>query len=268
MPTSNTIVTSVKDEVIKLAQSQVGYKEGPKENQTKYSQYFDTPVSKNGPYPYFNGKKQYVAWCAIFINWLFVMVLRPILGSPDKVRQWLGEPKPADNCAAGCPYFWQYLKAKKWQVDKKAGQPGDIIFFNAKCTHVGIIEKVDANKYYTIEGNKNNAVTRCTYSRTSASIYGIMRPDYASVDPKVSATPAPEPKPEPKPEVKPTPAPTYKKYKVSAKSGLNVRRGPAKSYGIIKTLSYGSTVTVYETKKGWGRIGSSQWCSTTYLKKA
>lgn len=266
-----TTNTTIKEKVIALAQSQIGYKETGT-NHTKYAQYFDTPKSKGGPYPWFNGKKQGAAWCAIFVCWLFVMVLRDNLKwTTDAVRVWLGCPKnPADNCAAGCPWFFKYLKGKKWQVDKKAGLPGDIIFFNSSCSHVGIIEKVDANKYYTIEGNKGNMVKRCSYSRGSSSIYGIMRPDYDSIEPKPEPTPeptpTPTPAPEPTPKPTPIPKPTSKKYKVTAKHGLNVRRGPGLGYKVVKCLSYGTVVTVYEKKNGWGRIGTSQWCSMTYLK--
>lgn len=59
---------------------------------------------------------------------------------------------------------------------------------------------------------------------------------------------------------------TGKKYKVIAERGLNVRKGPGKNYGVLYVLSYGSTVTVYETRSGWGKIGDGKWVSMTYLK--
>lgn len=60
-----------------------------------------------------------------------------------------------------------------------------------------------------------------------------------------------------------------KKYIVTA-SKLNVRKGPGTNYSVIKTLKYGTTVTVYETKNGFGRISqnSSEWVSVNYLTKA
>lgn len=343
MPTSSVKAEStVRTRIVAMAQSQVGYKETGN-NHTKYAQYFDTPKSKGGPYMWFNGKKQNTAWCAIFVNWVEVMVLEPeeYLGSPDAVRVWLGYPSPANNCAAGCPYMWGYLKKKGWEVSKSAGRPGDIIFFNtsSKCGHVGMIEKVDNGNYYTIEGNKSNMVKRCSYSKSSSNIYGIISPNYESLDPQPTPTPTPTPtttdykvktnggtltlraqpttnskalatipngttiavseivkgeaisgntdwakttyngdtgycscrwleKVEPAPTPTPTPTPvTYPKYKVTAVHGLNVRRGPGIGYGVVKTLPKGTTVTVYEQKNGWGRIGISQWCCMTYLKK-
>lgn len=342
---------TVRSRIVALAQSQVGYKETGN-NHTKYAQYFDTPKSKGGPYPWFNGKKQNTPWCSIFVNWDIVMVLatgdNKVLKDPDAVRIWLGYPSPANNCAAGCPYMWGYLVKKGWQVSKTAGRPGDIIFFNttSKCGHVGLIEKVDNGNYYTIEGNKSNMVKRCSYTKSSSSIYGIISPNYESFDKKPEPEPTPTPTPTPTttdykvktnggtltlraqpttnsralatikngttiavseivkgeavggntdwakttyngdtgycscrwlekvtpapapaPTPTPTPKPTYPKYKVTAVHGLNVRRGPGMGYGVVKTLSKGTVVTVYEQKNGWGRIGTAQWCCMTYLQR-
>ena len=265
------MTTIMRDKIINLAQRQVGYKETGT-NHTKYAQWFDTTG-----WQWFNTKKQGAEWCAIFVCWLFAQ--KETLGK-TKAYTFLGMPKNKnDNCAAACPYFWKYLKAKGYHVDKKKGQPGDIIFFNSKCSHVGIIEKVEGNTYHTIEGNKSNQVKRCSYAKSSAAIYGIMHPNWAAVEPKPEPTPAPDPEPLPDPTPDPAPVPTpptptpkpktYPKYKVTAKSGLNVRRGPGKGYGVVKTLKYDTTVTVYEQKNGWGKISktSSQWVSMAYLKK-
>lgn len=56
---------------------------------------------------------------------------------------------------------------------------------------------------------------------------------------------------------------TVSKY-VSA-SVLNVRSGAGISNSIVKTLKYGTKVTVYETKDGWSRIGNKEWVSNKYL---
>lgn len=257
---------AIVDEMIKLAQSQVGYKETGN-NHNKYAQYFDTEKSKGGPYPWFNGKKQNVAWCAIWICWLFVMVLEPknILGSPDKVRQWLKFPKPADNCAAGCPYLWSYLKARFGSVAKAKGQPGDIIFFNAKCTHVGIIEKISNGKYITIEGNKNDGVARGEYSINSTKIYGIIHPDYSGIEPQTEE-PTPEPVVTPEP-VKPV-EPTYPKYKVKTVTGewLALRVAPNTRAVLIYRMPQGSVVELINTVKGEKVYGSDAWARVKYLK--
>lgn len=56
-------------------------------------------------------------------------------------------------------------------------------------------------------------------------------------------------------------------YKVTA-TALNVRKGPSTNYNVIKVLSAGTKVTVYEEKSGWGRIANGQWVSMSYLKKS
>lgn len=59
-----------------------------------------------------------------------------------------------------------------------------------------------------------------------------------------------------------------KKYtvNVSKNSYLNVRVGPGTNYPSISKLYTGDTVTVYEKKGSWGRIGTGKWVSMDYLK--
>lgn len=165
----------MKTKILDLAKSQVGYKETGT-NRTKYAADFDTTY-----WQWFNTKKQGVEWCAIFICWLFVVVL-----GPEKARKFLGCPKPADNCAAGVKYLKQYLKKTGTTVNVKDGKAGDICFFGDK--HVGLIEYVEGDYYHTIEGNKSNSVARGKYKKGS-SITTIVRPAYAA-DELPAPTPA------------------------------------------------------------------------------
>lgn len=57
----------------------------------------------------------------------------------------------------------------------------------------------------------------------------------------------------------------YKTKTVRVNTRLNVRSGPGTNYGIVKQLKNGDTVTVYEMKGTWARIGNGQWCSDNYL---
>ena len=64
-----------------------------------------------------------------------------------------------------------------------------------------------------------------------------------------------------------TPAqPVGKKYTVKVNSVLNVRKGPGTNYTKVGTLKNGTSVTVYETKNGFGRIGDNRWVAMSYLK--
>ena len=57
--------------------------------------------------------------------------------------------------------------------------------------------------------------------------------------------------------------------KVNSATGLNVRSGPGTGYARIKTLSPGTSVSIYEYKTvdgvQWGRIQTSQWVCMTYV---
>ena len=169
------------DKIIKLAQGEVGYKETGT-NQTKYSYDFDHKY-----WQWFNYKKQGTAWCAIFICWLFVVVL-----GPEKALKFLGCPSPKNNCAAGVGFLHDYLKKTGTTVKKADTKKGDIIFFRNDA-HVGICEYVKDGYIHTIEGNKGDAVARGSYKLNSTSITGVVRPAYAA-DEQPEPTPAPSTK--------------------------------------------------------------------------
>lgn len=172
----------MKEKILDLARSQLGYAE-ESGNRTKYAKYFDTEA-----WQWFNTKKQGTEWCAIFICWLFCQVM-----GPQAALVFLGCSSPKNNCAAGVKYLWGYMKAKGYKVDKKTGQPGDVIFLNSN-KHVGIIEEVRDGKYITIEGNKGNKVARGSYGISSSTVYGICRPAYpASVSAPAPSNPSPAP---------------------------------------------------------------------------
>lgn len=58
-----------------------------------------------------------------------------------------------------------------------------------------------------------------------------------------------------------------KKVKVTAKSGLNCRKGPGASYGVVCTYAHGKELTISEEKNGWGKT-SKGWVSLKYTAKA
>jgi len=251
----------MRDRVLNLASRQVGYKESGN-NHTKYSTYFDDP---KGAWQWFGSKAQNCAWCSIFVCWLFCQ--NEIIG-PKKARVFLGCPTPKENYAKAVPYLWKYLDARKWKVDKKSGQAGDIIFFNtstAKCGHVGIIEKVDDKKYYTIEGNKSNQVKRCSYTRTSTTIYGLMRPAWSEIEPK-EETPVEQTPVKPEPITPATSTTTKYKVKTNNKGTLALRCAPNTNAQLIIWLPYDCTVEVDNVVKGVTVYGSNQWAHAKYTK--
>lgn len=65
----------------------------------------------------------------------------------------------------------------KWKEKEYMPKPGDIIFFdwddNGSANHVGIVEKVENNIVYTIEGNSTDDMCRQKeYSISSKFILG------------------------------------------------------------------------------------------------
>lgn len=89
-------------------------------------------------------------------------------------------------------------------------------------------------------------------------------------EPVVSEPVVVEPVPEPaKPVAKPATKPASKSYRgqVTAKKGLNVRKGPGPNYAKVGALAHNAKVTIFESKHGWGRIGSGKWVSLSYIKK-
>ena len=250
------------EKVLNLASRQVGYKETGK-NDTKYARYFDVEA-----WQWFNTKKQGSEWCAIFICWLFCQ--NEILG-PKRARIFLGCPQPKDNCAAGCGYLYDYMKAKGYQSSLDKAKPGDVIFFKSgsKCSHVGIVEKTDKTNIYTIEGNAGNMVKRVTHKRNSKTIYfGIMSPDYASLDKNLEPSEPVADKPAP---VTPA-APAKVIYKVNTKHDpLMLRCGAGTNFPIICRLPKGATVTYKGTTTGkWLKVQYKTmigWAHGDYLKK-
>lgn len=253
---------NTRSSFVSKAAAEVGYKETGN-NHTKYATYFDTPKSKGGAWQFFNTKKQGSAWCSLFPHYISCHLI-----GIEPTRSLFGEPK-VDNCAAGVPYFWGYLTKKGYKVDKSKGQAGDIIFLNGN-KHVGIIEKVDAKKYYTIEGNKSNAVKRSSYAKGSSSVYGICHIPWEKFD-KAETPAEPEPVKDQLPEpvnpvtpAKPASKPASgKTYTVRVNTVLNVRNAP--NGRIVGKLKNGTKVTVYEQKNGWGRIGTGKWVFMQYL---
>ncbi len=181
-----------KQKVLDIALSEVGYLEKASASQldsktanagsgnyTKYSRDL-AEVS------YFNGRKQGVAWCAVFVAWCFFKAF-----GKAAALKLLCQPTK-DNCGAGCAYIVRYFKAKgQWHTSNP--KDGDVIVFYNKAkdnyAHTGLVYKVDGSKVYTREGNTSGAsgvidngggVCEKSYSLSYGRIAGYGRPDYGT----------------------------------------------------------------------------------------
>lgn len=154
--------------VVAWAKSQVGVKETGT-NITPYA----ADIDKNYP-DFYNGKKQGVAWCDIFVDYAFIKCF-----GESEALKLLCQPKK--SAGAGCKFSYGYFKKKK-QVGKEA-RIGAQIFFSNDGTenginHTGIVVDFDSSKVYTVEGNSNNQVAKHSYSHADKKIYGYGYPKY------------------------------------------------------------------------------------------
>ncbi len=165
--------------ILEIANAEVGYLEKASNNNlddktanagdknyTKYARDMDA-------LKVYNGIKQGYAWCNVFIDWCFVQAV-----GVDRARELL------IGFSAGCTQDYNWLKAKGQIVSEP--QKGDLVFFG-DLSHIGIIENVDNERIYTIEGNTSDKaeliinggqVAKKSYLKSSKYIYGYARPKY------------------------------------------------------------------------------------------
>ena len=113
---------------LEVAKAEVGYIEGPKDNQTKYQR-------ANQP------------WCGAFVNW---------------VAKQAGVKIP--NCVYTPSGATAFMDKKAWTIAEQANpKPGDIVFFDFvvdeldRIGHVGIVIKNNGKGIITtIEGNTSS----------------------------------------------------------------------------------------------------------------
>lgn len=56
-------------------------------------------------------------------------------------------------------------------------------------------------------------------------------------------------------------------YRVTAKSGLNCRKGPGTKCAVTRVLSSNATVRVKSVSSGWAKTAKGDYCSTQYLSE-
>jgi hypothetical protein len=249
------------NELIKKAVSQIGVKENPSgSNKVKYNTDYYGRVVSGSAYP----------WCCAFIWWIFKEC--------NALELFHGGRK-----TAYCPTVETYYKSKG-QWHKSNPKVGDLVLFDFSgkgvAEHIGILEKINADGTYSvIEGNTSttsNDNGGCVMRRVrkKSVIRGFARPKYdTTVKPKETQTTTA------KPSTKLDPAQSFSKsyaktYKVTAKSGLNMRCGAGTNKSIITTLKTGATFRCYGyyTKQSDGTIwlygvggGKTGFCSKAYL---
>ncbi|MBQ9741982.1 MAG: LysM peptidoglycan-binding domain-containing protein [Kiritimatiellae bacterium] len=180
-----------KQKVINIALAEVGYLEketisqldhqtanAGDENITKYAR-------DMAEINFYNGRKQGVAWCDVFVDWCFMKAY----GKAAALALTCQPTKAANNAGAGCKWSRKYYQEKGRLFDNP--QPGDQIFFGnaSSVSHTGLVYRVANSKVYTIEGNTSasagvvpngGGVYKKSYPLTHGRIYGYGRPDYGA----------------------------------------------------------------------------------------
>lgn len=239
-------------------------------NYTKYARDLDAMN-------FYNGRKQSVAWCDVFVDWCFVQAY----GKAAALALTYQPTKAANNCGAGCKYSRGYYKSKGRLFDSP--QPGDQVFFYPKdgiggsvIQHTGLVYDVDGSYVYTVEGNTNGAngviangggVCKKKYKLSYERFAGFGRPIWDTVTTVVEAEPQPvTPEPE-KPK-------WGKTVTIASQNGgrVNIRKGNNTNYGRVALLTNGTKLEWIATAaNGWHACvygGQVAWVSGKYSSMA
>jgi hypothetical protein len=152
MPTG----TGAGNRALSVAQSQIGVREATGNND-------GIPAQR-----YSNGRRE--PWCANFISWAYRQAGHQL---PGNQRSLASVQNMEDTMKRNGKWFGR---------GQGTPQPGDIIFFGNRGgsdrgpgRHVGMVEKVENGRVFTIEGNSSNSVRRRSYPLNASRITGYGR---------------------------------------------------------------------------------------------
>lgn len=129
-------------------------------------------VGNVGGEPYWSwyGFGSRVEWCACFVSWC--------ANECGYIEAGV-IPKFAACASQGVPWFQE---RGLWQSGSYEPRPGDIIFFDwdgdMSADHVGIVEKVENGRVYTVEGNSGDSVRQNSYPIGYSDVLGYGCPAY------------------------------------------------------------------------------------------
>lgn len=129
-------------------------------------------VGDTGGQPYWcwYGFSSRVPWCACFVSWC--------ANECGYINSGV-IPKFAACASQGVPWF---KERGEWQDNGYIPSCGDIIFFDwegdGEADHVGIVEKVENGRIYTIEGNSDDRCKENSYPLRYSGIFGFGVPAY------------------------------------------------------------------------------------------
>lgn len=147
-------VERTRERIVLIGSCFLGYREG-RNNDNIFGDWYGIP---NQP------------WCAMFVS--YCMNKAGVL--PNVVKKF-----------ASCSIGWNWFRSKGQTRNRGyIPQKGDIIFFDWEpekgdgIDHVGIVNNVNGEYIYTLEGNHDDQVNIYKYHINDARIYGYAVPDY------------------------------------------------------------------------------------------
>lgn len=197
-------------DVIRQAQSMIGYLEKRTNAQlfsmtanaghNNYQRFGYELFYAGGSTGWYNGNKNGYEWCAQFADWCHWMASGKDMAEAKRVSGQTHQD------GAGVRFHRQKMAAQGRIFSSP--KPGDYIYLNGTDhpTHVGLVEYVDGNKVYTIEGNAGDQVKRLWYTIGYDTRWGFGRPFYDE-GPEPPDPPDPPDPPVPPPPPTPTPTP-------------------------------------------------------------
>ena len=167
--------------------------------------------------------------------------------------------------SANCGTIVSKAKSRGRWVEKNSyvPDPGDWIIYTwtgrqTGADHVGVVTSVKHGVIHVMEGNKGTASVVGSRAVPVGSwiIRGFSRSKFSAASKtKKKAT-----------AVKKI-SKKYKTYKVTAKNGLNVRKGAGKKYKVKTAIPYKTTVRITKTKGDWGYSPVLKgWLSLDYMR--
>lgn len=131
---------------------------------------------------YYNGSKQGVPWCSVFVDWCHYIAAGKSKILAQEVSCQSGK------YGASCTYSMGYYQ-NAGRFFTEDPRPGDQIYFGSGKTaeHTGIVRKVDGSRVYTVEGNtsgvsgvvSNGGGVFCkSYALGDRAILGYGRPRF------------------------------------------------------------------------------------------
>jgi hypothetical protein len=239
-----------QERVIQLAKEEVGYHEKASFDQ------LDSKTANSGSSNFvkysrdlegtklLNGRKRGIAWCAIFVIWIFYNTFGK---SAAKEMMYL----PLNSGGAGCNTMMGYYKSHNSFYSTPV--PGDQVFFSSngvEATHTGIVTRVGSDRFYTVEGNSDDQVQEHSYKFSSGRVMGFGRPKWEAAPIEFST------------KAKESPTNTKEVSSmgytgtISAPSGktVNMRARPESGATIVARVPIGETVDIRSTAEGWAAV--------------